>query len=256
MAREILLHDAGEDTIHANEIKLVTPQQKRRNWWYYHRTPLIVGILAFALVFSLVYSIVSKVKPDYTIALLTSYSMPESGTSELERCIAAYADDRNGDGQVKILVSNYVFSSTAAATAEEAQQREAEMVRFVADCTTNESIIFLHDEEAFDCLKDNFEGVFQYNDGTAMPDDAKDYENAMRPISEFRAFSEFQPVTEADDPFTPDILRQLYDKLRVSLRTAEGSSIERSEKDMAYYEDSLKLHQCLETAEPPEKGEG
>ena len=34
MARERYLINAGEDTIHSNEIKLVTAKDKRENWWY------------------------------------------------------------------------------------------------------------------------------------------------------------------------------------------------------------------------------
>ena len=37
--------------------------------------------------------------------------------------------------------------------------------------------------------------------------------------------------------------------LRVSLRAAEGSSIERSEEDMAYYEDSMALFDRLKNGE-------
>ena len=57
MARERYLHNAGEDTIHANEIKLVTAKDKRKNWWYYHKFHLLIGIIAVALVVNFVYSI-------------------------------------------------------------------------------------------------------------------------------------------------------------------------------------------------------
>ena len=110
MARERYLHNAGEDTIHSNEIKLVTAKDKRKNWWYYHKFHLLIGIIAAALVGNFIYSIATKVEPDYTIALLTSYSMPQNGVTQLEECIAPYADDRNGDGKVVVQVSNYVFS--------------------------------------------------------------------------------------------------------------------------------------------------
>ena len=49
MARERYLHNAGEDTIHSNEIKLVTAKDKRKNWWYYHKFHLLIGIIACLL---------------------------------------------------------------------------------------------------------------------------------------------------------------------------------------------------------------
>lgn len=256
MARERYLVNAGEDTIHANEIKPETPKQKRQNWWFYHKVPLIVTILLAGVAFSIVYSIVSQVEPDYTVALLTSYTMPESGTKELERCISAYADDRNGDGQVVVEVANYVFSSSVPSTLNEGEQLQAEMVKLTADCTSNDSMIFLHDEAAFEMMENNFGGLFQYNDGTTMPTTALDYENAMRPWSDFQAFSQFEPVGEEGDSFTGEVLSQLYGKLRVSIRAAEGSSIEKKEKDLRYYQASLELYRRLETGEAPESGEG
>lgn len=53
-----------------------------------------------ALLGGFIHSMATKVDPDYTIGLLTSFTMPETGVQQLEECIAAYADDRNGDGKV------------------------------------------------------------------------------------------------------------------------------------------------------------
>jgi len=248
MARERYLVNAGEDTIHKNEIKPETPREKRRNWWFYHKEHVIICVISAAILFSIIYSIVSKVEPDYTVALLTSYSMPTVGTEELERCITPYADDRNGDGKVMVRVVNYTFSSTTASS-EMAQQQQLELTKFAADCTVNDSMIFLHDESAFGALKDNFGGFFLYNDGTTMPETAGDYTNAMRPWSDFAAFSEFVPETDENDTFTSEILTELFEKLRVSVRASEGSSIEKKEKYMKYYEDCLELYSRLESGE-------
>lgn len=251
MARERYLVNAGEDTIHANIKEPQTSKEKRENWWFYHKGPLTAAVLVAAVVFSIVYSVVSKVEPDYTVALMTSYGMSTSGIEELERCVEEYADDRNGDGRVEVTVVNYVFSVNPTSTDQQAQ-----IMKFAADCTTNESMIFLHDEDAFDALEGDYKGLFQYNDGTPMPDNALDFENAMRPWSDFKAFTQFVPDPPEDDAFTSEILTELYQRLRVSIRTAEGSSIEKSEKDMAYYEDSMKLYNRLQAGEPLRSGEG
>ena len=50
MARERYLINAGEDTIHSNEIKLVTAKDKRENWWYYHKRQIIPAILVLSLI--------------------------------------------------------------------------------------------------------------------------------------------------------------------------------------------------------------
>lgn len=247
MARERYLLNAGEDTIHQNEIKLVTAKDKRKNWWYYNKRILAAVILVSALVIYFAYSILSKVEPDYTIGLLTSYSMPDNGLKELERCITPYADDRNGDGQVVVDVVNYAYSgsSTADPTAQ-----QAAMIRFLADATNNTEIIYLHDSEAFSALESEFVGFFQYTDGSAMPDDAEDYENAMMDWDEVAAFAKFEPQAEEDDMYDEEVLNELFGRLRISSRAAEGSSIERSEKAMVYYADSMELLERLINDEP------
>lgn len=252
MARERYLVNAGEDTIHQNEIRPETPQEKRKNWWFYHKSTVIVCVIAGLIICSMVYSVVSKVGPDYTVALMTSYSMSENGKKQLERCIGAYAGDRNGDGQVEVRIANYVFSSSSVSSMDMVQQQQVEMTKLMADCSVNESMIFLHDESSFDSVKGNFGGFFQYNDGTPMPETAVDYEKAMRPWSDFTAFFDFVPEAAEGDTYTSEVLTELYERLRVSVRAAEDSSIERNAKDMEYYKDSLALYDRLEAGEPRE----
>lgn len=247
MARERYLVNAGEDTIHQNEIKLVTGKDKRKNWWYYHKVHLLVAVLVIALASSFVYSIATNVDPDYTIALLTSYSMPETGMDQLEAHITKYADDRNGDGQVNVRVVNYVYSNDDDV---DYSQKEAAIVRFMADASSNEVMIYLHDEKAFSALESTFEGFFQYTDGTSMPEDATDFENAMTPWEDIAAFANFEPVSEEGELYTADILSELFSRLRVSCRAAEGSSIEKKEEDMEYYEASMALFERLKNDEP------
>lgn len=247
MARERYLVNAGEDTIHQNEIKLVTAKDKGMNWWYYHKIHLLVAVVAIGLVASFVYSMVTQVDPDYTIALVTSYSMPETGMKQLEECITPYADDRNGDGQVKVTVTSYVFSTDP--NADYAQQ-QASQVRFMADASSNQVMIYLHDEAAFSALEGAFAGFFQYNDGTSMPEDAKDFENAMVPWDSIQAFDSFQPKTEEGELYNAEILSELFSRLRVSRRAAIGSSIESNEEDMAYYQSSMELYERLKNGQP------
>lgn len=249
MARERYLLNAGEDTIHNNEIKLETAKDKRKNWWFYHKVHVLVGIVAAVVVGSFIYSMATKVEPDYTIGLLTSYSMPETGLTQLEECITPYADDRNGDGQVVVTVTNYVYSNDPDA---DYGQQQASQVRLIADASSNLIMIYLSDKDAFNALMstESMGSFFQYNDGTTMPDGADDFENAVVPWSEMEGFAKFVPQTEEGDMYTSEILTELFGRLRVSLRAAEGSSIEQSEKDMAYYEDCMALYQRIKDDQP------
>lgn len=249
MARERYLVGAGEDTIHSGVIELKTAKDKRANWWFYHKKHLFVGILVGAMVISMVYSIVSKVEPDYTIGMITSYSLPSAVLEELEKTLAPYADDRNGDGKVVVQVSEYVFGSDTA----DPQALQAAYARFAGDVTMGSCMIYIHDEGGFSALKGDLAGLFQYNDGTPMPEGAKDYDKAMRSWSEFEALKDFTAQGSELANWTPEVIQTLCGRLRLSMRTAVGTNIEGNEKKMAYYEDSAALYQRLLKGELPQK---
>lgn len=244
MARERYLHGAGEETIHSNEITTDTGREKAENWWFYHKNRLIVLLLAGAMLFSIFYSIFSKVKPDYTVAMLTSFTMPTNGVEELERCLQEYADDRNGDGKVVVHVETYVFSGKEAASEQQYQQEQAAMARFSVDTTFNDSMLFLHDATAFKIFEPDFDGFFQYNDGAPMPAGATDFENAMTDWADIPALASFEPqMADADDAFTGEGLSVLYGRLRLSVRTDSGAEFD--DETRQYYEDSLALKDRL-----------
>ncbi len=241
MARERYLVGAGEDTIHSGVIELKTAKDKRANWWYYHKKHLFVGILVGAIVVSMVYSIVSKVEPDYTIGMITSYSLPGAVQEELEQTLTAYADDRNGDGKVVVQVNSYVFGSETA----DPQAVQASYARFAGDVTMGSCMIYFHDEAGFSALRGDLAGLFQYNDGSPMPEEAKDFENAMRPWEDFAALKDFNGQGSELVNWTPEIVQELCSRLRVSVRTTVDTNLEGDEKKMAYFEDSLALYQRL-----------
>lgn len=250
MARERYLLGAGEDTIHTNVIELKTAKDKRANWWYYHKNHLIFGIIMALIVGSLIYSIASKVDPDYSIALVTSYNLPDEVLTALEEHIAPYADDRNGDGRTVVQMNNYVFGDVATSTDYQAQQ--AAYARFAGDASMGSCIIYIHDQAGFSSAEGDFPGFFQYNDGSPMPDTAHDYENAMRPWSDFAGLADFASSSSLEK-WTPQVLETLCGKLRVSVRTTVDSNLERSDKLMAYYEDSVALLDRLEKGTPLEQ---
>lgn len=245
MARERYLVGAGEETIHQESAPL-TKTEERKNWWHYHKF-IVLGIIAAALlVFSFVYSIVSQVKPDYQIAFLTSYALPEELMEEMENYITDYCDDRNEDGQVVVSINTYVLGNPSSGNgSEDATALQAAVARFTADCTTGESMIFLHDEDSFQYISQaGMEGFFAYNSGEPMPDDATDYENAMLNWSDVTALDDFMPASVDSEVASPEDVKTLLERYRISVRTS-SPSIEKDEKLTEYYKDSIALYARL-----------
>ena len=246
MARERYLLDVGEDTIHTGVIELKTKKDKVKNWWYYNKRILLFVAIVAAFVISWIVSVVTKVDPDYTVGLITSFSLPAEVREELENYLAPFCDDRNGDGKVKVIVNNYVFGDTS--TTQDYQMLQAAYTRFAGDASIGSCMIYFHDEDGVKALGEVLEGFFLYNDGTPMPDGAMDFENASRPWSDYEGLRDFTADGNELNNWTPQVVQELCKRLSVSIRTSDGA-VAKDEKLSAYHADSLKLLDRLERGE-------
>ncbi len=255
MARERYLLDVGEDTIHTGVIELKTKKDKAKNWWYYNKRILLFVAIVAAVAFSWIYSVVTKVEPDYTVGMITSFSLPSEVTEELERYLEPFCEDRNGDGKVKVIVSNYVFGDNSSN--QDYQMTQAAYTRFAGDAAIGSCMIYIHDQDGLSALGDGLDGFFLYNDGGTMPEGARDFDNASRPWSDYEGLEDFTADGNELNNWTPEVVQELCKRLSISLRTTEGA-VEKDEKLTAYHQDSVKLLERLERGEriSPESGSG
>jgi len=243
MARERYLLDDSEDTIHSNVIELKTAKEKRKNWWYYHKGYLLIAVIAVALVAYAIFSVAAQPKPDYSVVVLSSFSLPDEVAAALEEHLSRYADDRNNNGKAEVKVVNYTFSDISSPEAN-----QASFIRFAGDAENGDSIIYLCDEEALGWLGEGMAGFFQYNSGNPMSEDAGDYENAMRPWDSFQGLKSFAPEG-TDSGWTTQQIQELCGRLNVFVRATNGSPLWKDEKKLAYHADSLLFLERLESGE-------
>lgn len=246
MARERYLIDVGEDTIHTNVIELKTKKDKAKNWWYYNKRILLFIAIVAAVAISWVYSVVTNVDPDYTIGMITSFSLPSEVRDELERYIEPFCDDRNGDGQVKVVVNNYVFGD--ASSSQDYQMMQAAYARFAGDASIGSCMLYIHDGDGLKALGNSAEGFFLYNDGTPMPEGAVDFDNASRPWEDFAGLADFTADGNDLNGWTPEVVQELCKRLYISVRTTDGA-VARDEEMAEYHEDSVELLERLEKGE-------
>lgn len=245
MARERYLIDSSEDTIHSNQIVLTDKKDIRKNWWHYHKMIIFGIVIAVAVVCSFVYSILSKEKPDYYVALLTSTNLPEDLIAELEDYLELYADDRTQDGEVLVRINAYVIGDPNTDTVSDPNLLQAAMVRFTADASSGDSLIYLHDEKTFNHLASTgLEGFFRYNDGTPMPDTANDYDKAMLPWQEVEALADFKPQSLTSDTVSQEDILKILERYRLSFRNRPLDSDEKEEK-AEYYQKSDEFYKRL-----------
>lgn len=193
MARERYLLHAGEEEINrpGAEITLKTKKDKWNNFWFYHRVHVIVGIIAVIFVGYLVYDMVTKVHPDYNVAVLSSQFVSTDVTDMLAEELEKYGEDLNGDGQVVVQVNLFEIAQGEAADSMDVNMQMAGVVKFQADLQMGESYLYFTDDASFSAYGRE-EGVFAYLDGSAVPEGADDYENMRLPMSECKGLADTQ----------------------------------------------------------------
>ena len=188
MARERYLLHTGDEEIHDEdrEIKLVTKKDKWDNFWFYYKKHMIVGIILVILAGVFIYDMATKVEPDYTVAMVVGDGyVSEQDTDELEKRLALYGEDLNGDGQtiVSVIVYNLMMGDSSQNVDPEMQT--ANIVKFVGDLSSNESAIFITDTVGYQyCQQDVGSEVLGHLDGTPVTGDEENMDTIKLPLGE------------------------------------------------------------------------
>lgn len=126
------------------EKKELTPEEKRRNWWAYHKWYVLIGVAGLILAANLVFDAVSNVRaaPDYTITYVGSAPLAEGVAPALEECIAELGEDLNGNGQVQVEVLEFLLREGEAATVF------GDSLQLTLNIESGESVLYLLEDPA------------------------------------------------------------------------------------------------------------
>ena len=134
--------------VRPEEKRELTAEEKRRNWWHYHKWHIALGIVLAVFAGSLIWQVlgIGEIEPDCRVAYVGSTLLPDGTAAALEAALSALGEDLNGDGQAVVSLQQYVsggeadMMGTTAATA----------VQLMADIVEGESYFFLlEDPEQF-----------------------------------------------------------------------------------------------------------
>ena len=132
------------------EQRELTPAEKRRNWWDYHKWHVVIGAVLLGIVVDLVIHAagVGQIKPDYQVAYVGTNMLPEDTAAAIENAFAALGEDANGDGRVVVKLAQYASASGAQAGIYSSTD-----VALTADLMEGESYFFLlEDPEQFQAV--------------------------------------------------------------------------------------------------------
>jgi len=123
----------------------LTPREKWKNWWDYHKWHVLVGLVLLAVLCDIAASAlgIGQVKPDYQIAYVGANALPDDTAAALEAGFAALGQDLNGDGTVTVQLHQYPVSGDS-----DAGYAYASQTALMADLTSCDSFFFLLEDPA------------------------------------------------------------------------------------------------------------
>ena len=93
------------------EKRELTPEEKRRNWWDYHKWHVVIAIVCAVLLADLVYDAVQnrRNRPDYVVAYVGQTALPDSLARVTEEGLAQLGEDINGNGEVRVELRQFII---------------------------------------------------------------------------------------------------------------------------------------------------
>ena len=118
----------------------LTPAEKRKNWWHYHKWHVVIGVVLVGIGVSLLCNAlgIGKVRPDYQVAYVGENALPDDTAAAIEAAFAALGEDQDGDGRVTVRLNQYT-----SADGMDAQMAMAAQVTLMADIMNRDSYFFL-----------------------------------------------------------------------------------------------------------------
>lgn len=141
----------------------LTPAQKRRNWWDYHKYWVLLGAVALIGCAFLIRDIFFRPEPDYQVGYISKSIPPEEVLKNLQTRLEELGEDVNGDGRVIVELYTYV-SGFDEVSMIDVDAASTGITRLTVDLSAGRVyILLLDDPEGFQRRM----GALGYLDGAA-----------------------------------------------------------------------------------------
>ena len=133
----------------------LTPEEKRRNWWDYHKWHVVIALVCAVLLGDMVYDMIrnGRNQPDYVVAYVGQTALPDELVRITEEGLALLGEDLNGNGKVQVQLRQFVLSEVdtdSPLALEETERSYAASMLLQGSIETVESMIYLlEDPELF-----------------------------------------------------------------------------------------------------------
>lgn len=155
-----------KDVKPAERVEL-TPAEKRRNWWDYHKGWVLLGVVLVLGAAWLVHDIFLRPVPDYQVGYVCTAPAPQSVLDRLQEQLEALGEDVNGDGQVLVEVTTYALGFDEQSM-NDVEAAASGVTRLTVDLSAGDVyLLLLDDPEGFQARI----GALSYLDGSLPPAD-------------------------------------------------------------------------------------
>lgn len=149
----------------------LTAEQKRQNWWDYHKFWVLLGAVALIGFAWLIRDIFFHTEPDYQVGYVSRTALPEEVLKNLQARLEELGEDVNGDGRVTVELFTYVLGFDAVSMID-VDAASAGITRLTVDLSAGRVyVLLLDDPEGFQGRM----GALSYLDGSAPPLDDPAY---------------------------------------------------------------------------------
>ena len=171
-------YETEEDRIRQHIRTELSLGQRLRNWWNYHWYHVANGAAILAVAVYLGSDLAIGSREDYSVAWVGREYLPDETAKACETALAAFGEDRNGDGKVVVRLHQIPLDlgEIARRGSTSGQQEHANILALNADLNSCQSVLFLlEDPQAFQ----TFSGALLYLDGSEPLPEADDWENMV-----------------------------------------------------------------------------
>lgn len=184
-----------------------TSKEKAANFWFYNKVKIIIVLLLAALVIGIIYGLATVVRADYNILFLTPDYEVGNRYEEIQAALTKYAEDINGDGQVKVRVEFLPLNKNYEDNATVATEYSANFSRALAEFQSGNIVLVIADEKIAE----------EQNLGTSLEDLSEIIQNNDNIKKLGLYFKNTKFAEEINDKTLPDsvfigIRKMVYDK--------------------------------------------
>ena len=118
-----------------------------KNWWYYHKWYVIIGVILLGVAIDVIGSSLGLFTkpPDLQIAYIGKAPLPQDTLAALQQAFTSLSGDYNHDGEIIVQINQYVSDSNTT-DVDTAYYQYASEITLIGDISNCDSYFFLMED--------------------------------------------------------------------------------------------------------------